>query len=375
MNLNASNFISVNVQMTNTTNTFIIDCGADISIFKRSKIHPSYLINITEKIKLTGITDDTVETIASAVTDLYFEGGLCIKHKFHLVNDEFPIMTDGILGRDFLSSHRCIIDYESWLLKFNVNNEEITIPIQDNLNNGFILPKRSEVIRRIINIPYTYDMVVHSQEILPGVFCGNTIISSNNPYVKFINTTENPVHILYSRFQPIMEPLYNYHIMKINSSIKNKKNRQQDILNQIKTIGIPLDAVKGLQNLIAEYHDIFSLPDDVLTFNNFYTQEIPLQDNCPIYIPNYKNLHAQTNEIQKQVDKMLGENIIEHSVSPYNSPILLVPKKSDTNDKKWRLVVDFRQLNKKILADKFPLPRIDTILINWEELNIFPRWT
>lgn len=38
---------------------------------------------------------------------------------------------------------------------------------------------------------------------------------------------------------------------------------------------------------------------------------------------------------------MLDENVVEHSVPPYNSPILLVPKKSDTNDKKWRLVVDF----------------------------------
>lgn len=240
MNLNASNFIAVNVQMTNARNTFIIDCGADISIFKISKLNPNYLINLTERIRLTGITDDTIETIASAETDLYFEGGLCIKHKFHLVNDEFPIMTDGILGRDFLSSHRCIIDYESWLLKFNVNNEEITIPIYDNLNNGFILPKRSEVVRRIINIPCTYDMVVHSQEILPGVFCGNTIISPNNPYVKFINTTENPVHILYSQFHPTITSLNDYHIMKCN--VSNKKNRRQIILNQINFDGIPLEA-------------------------------------------------------------------------------------------------------------------------------------
>lgn len=41
--------------------------------------------------------------------------------------------------------------------------------------------------------------------------------------------------------------------------------------------------------------------------------------------------------------------------------MLLVPKKSN-NEKKWRLVIDYRQLNKKLIADKFPLPRIDDIL-------------
>ena len=60
---------------------------------------------------------------------------------------------------------------------------------------------------------------------------------------------------------------------------------------------------------------------------------------------------------------MIKDDIIEPSVSPYNSPILLVPKKSQNeNIKKWRLVVDFRQLNKKLSPDKYPLPRIDDIL-------------
>lgn len=42
MNLNASNFITLSVQMTNANNTFIIDCGADISIFKISKINSNF---------------------------------------------------------------------------------------------------------------------------------------------------------------------------------------------------------------------------------------------------------------------------------------------------------------------------------------------
>ena len=33
-----------------------------------------------------------------------------------------------------------------------------------------------------------------------------------------------------------------------------------------------------------------------------------------------------------------------------------------SNEKRWRLVVDFRNVNKKLIADKFPLPRIDDIL-------------
>jgi len=55
---------------------------------------------------------------------------------------------------------------------------------------------------------------------------------------------------------------------------------------------------------------------------------------------------------------------MEPSVSAYNSPLLLVPKKSipGTDKKKWRLRIDYRQINKKLLSDKFPLPRIDDIL-------------
>ena len=59
---------------------------------------------------------------------------------------------------------------------------------------------------------------------------------------------------------------------------------------------------------------------------------------------------------------MLAEKIVEQSNSAYNSPILLVPKKSADWSEKWRLVVDYRQLNKKLVPDKFPLPRIDEVL-------------
>jgi len=64
---------------------------------------------------------------------------------------------------------------------------------------------------------------------------------------------------------------------------------------------------------------------------------------------------------------------VKPSVSAYNSPLLLVPKKSipGPDKKKLRLVIDYRQINKKLLSDKFPLPRIDDILDHLGRAKLF----
>lgn len=201
-------------------------------------------------------------------------------------------------------------------------------------------------------------MVVHSQETQPGIFCGNTIISPNKPIFKFINTTNKSVFITYSKFKPKLEPLQNFHEVSTKGYSQNQTERRNKILNQINNEHLPTNAKRALEKLITQYEDIFALPDENLTTNNFYTQNVSLNDNVPVYIPNYKTIHSQGDKIERQIQKMIAEEIIEPSVSSYNAPILLVPKKSESADKKWRLVIDFRQLNKKIMPDKFPLPRI-----------------
>jgi len=53
---------------------------------------------------------------------------------------------------------------------------------------------------------------------------------------------------------------------------------------------------------------------------------------------------------------MLQKGIIEPSISPWNAPAILVPKKSADGRPKYRFCVDFRSLNKVTQFDTYPLP-------------------
>ena len=63
-------------------------------------------------------------------------------------------------------------------------------------------------------------------------------------------------------------------------------------------------------------------------------------------------------ELDKQVEEMLNQDIIETSKSPWSSPVVLVHKK----DGSFRFCVDYRRLNIVTSKDAHPLPRVDDCL-------------
>ena len=54
---------------------------------------------------------------------------------------------------------------------------------------------------------------------------------------------------------------------------------------------------------------------------------------------------------------MMDKGYIQPSVSPWGAPVLFVKKKDGT----LRLCIDYRQLNKVTIKNKYPLPMIDDL--------------
>ena len=71
-----------------------------------------------------------------------------------------------------------------------------------------------------------------------------------------------------------------------------------------------------------------------------------------------KNEPEKQRELDRQLDDMLRQGIIEYSQSPYTSPVHLVPRKEKDT---FRFCVDHRKLNSQTENQSFTLPRISDV--------------
>nr|KYP59232.1 Transposon Ty3-G Gag-Pol polyprotein [Cajanus cajan] len=77
-----------------------------------------------------------------------------------------------------------------------------------------------------------------------------------------------------------------------------------------------------------------------------------------ISIAPYRMSPKELAELKKQIEELQEKQFNRPSVSPWGAHILLAKKK----DGSMRLCVDYRQLNKVTIKNKYPLPRIDDLM-------------
>lgn len=347
--------------MNNRKYLFLIDTGASVSVIKKDEIPSSMPITQVNTI-INGIGGQ-ITSLGQVSLKLISENYDTFSHNFHVFTN-LPLQASGILGLDFLSSYKCNIDLANNILVINYNGITSYLPIFDkpDYTNCITIPARCEIIHYVyLANDVNEDCIVCAREIEKDVFLGAAIVKPKNGRipVKILNLREEEVKL--ENFVPEVELLNEYQACNF-SKLKADVDRAQNLLKLLKLNHLNCEEKQSIEIICSKYSDVFFLPGDKLNTTNVYQQSITLKPNInPVYVKPYRLPQAMKPEIDRQIKQMLKDNIIEEAQSDWNSPVLLVPKKSE-GSKKWRLVVDFRKLNEVIVDDKFPLPNITDIL-------------
>lgn len=345
---------------------WLVDTGASLSVIKKEAIPINKPI-FTDYTVVNGIAGQIQST--GYITLQLIHRNECARIDFNnkfYVFDSVPLKADGILGLDFLCRYASNIDLNNNVITFYNNERAYTLPLYDTINyldDVLVLPARSESIHYLaLDSEYKGDYVIHSEQLSENIFLAGSIVKvhNNRVPVKILNTDDKDV--ILPIFQPGLNSLDEYDICQFDTCSKTSE-RARDLLNLLKLDHLNVEEKESITHICSKYVDVFFLPGDKLSTTNIYEQTITLKPNTnPVYVKQYRLPQSLKKEVGKQINKMLENDIIEEAKSEWSSPILLVPKKTSNQDKKWRLVVDYRKLNNCIVDDKFPLPNITDIL-------------
>ena len=342
----------------------MLDTGASLSVIK-SEALPQH-VEVHENNTVVNGIGGQIRSQGHVYLTLHTKNYESFRHKFHIFKN-LPLKVDGIIGLDFLCCYKSSISLNSNTLTLYVNDRKCFIPIYetpDYTSNYLFIPARSESLHYVaVNSDLKGDCVICTRELGKDLYLGSAIvrIKDGKIPIRVLNVGSSDVQL--PKFSPEVESLHNYTICMFNKDESNAK-RANIMSSLLKLDHLNLEENKSIHAICKKYVDIFYLPGDRLNTTDIYQQSITLKPNVsPIYVKPYRLPQSVKPEIQKQIKNLLKDDIIEEATSAWSSPILLVPKKSDDkNEKKWRLVVDYRKLNENIQDDKFPLPNITDIL-------------
>ena len=105
--------------------------------------------------------------------------------------------------------------------------------------------------------------------------------------------------------------------------------------------GLLPEQMSELHKMLEGYADVISQSDGDLGKTNLVKHRIDTQGANPIRQPVRRLPMQQRKEVQGMLQDMLKKGVIEHSHSPWASPIVLVKNRDGSH----RFCIDFRHVN------------------------------
>ena len=156
----------------------------------------------------------------------------------------------------------------------------------------------------------------------------------------------------------------------VHLSIIQLCDQEEGLLQTMTTHANSGEVPVKIEQVLWGFADLFQEPKQLPPRRPGHDHQIPLiQGANPVNIRPYRCAKHQKDVIDGLIKEYMQSGIIQNSSSPYASPVVLVGKK----DGSWRMCVDYRELNKHTVKDKFPIPLVEDLLDELHGSVIFSK--
>ncbi|KAJ0801140.1 putative nucleotidyltransferase, Ribonuclease H [Helianthus annuus] len=160
--------------------------------------------------------------------------------------------------------------------------------------------------------------------------------------------------------------------LKLMSCLQARKYLRKDYVAFLTHIVKKGGKEKKLEDIpiVRDFPQVF--PDDVsglppLREVEFRIDLIP--GATPVAKSPYRLAPSEMQELASQLQELTDKGFIRPSSSPWGAPVLFVKKKDGT----FRMCIDYRELNKLTIKNRYPLPRIDDLLDQLQGATCFSK--
>ncbi|XP_049515963.1 uncharacterized protein LOC125942080 [Dermacentor silvarum] len=302
---------------------------------------------------------------------------------------------DIILGWDFLSHHRAIIDCaRAEVALFPLSEASLPDPSESKaakltvVSDTNIPPEMSVLVPVSCSaapdatVLFTPSPIFLRRKALPLPFAVlNTVSGLSTMLV--CNPLQSPVTLLRGESLGRVQPLDPLHILDTSDDMacyeldaltspllcasSSSLSSSSDVLESALDADLPPAYRQQVLALLQNFRSSFDCDQPSLGRTATVTHSIHTGSHPPLRQRPYRVSAAERQIITEQVDDMLHRGVIRPSQSPWASPVVLVRKK----DGSIRFCVDYRRLNKITRKDVYPLPRIDDALDSLQGAEYF----
>ncbi|GJV69843.1 putative ribonuclease H-like domain-containing protein [Tanacetum coccineum] len=129
--------------------------------------------------------------------------------------------------------------------------------------------------------------------------------------------------------------------------------------------------------------DIYGNSNDVQDFPEVFPEDLPglpptrqvefqidlVPGAAPVARAPYRLAPSEMKELSEQLKELSDKGFIRPSSSPWGAPVLFVKKK----DGSFRMCIDYRELNKLTVKNRYPLPRIDDLFDQLQGSSVYSK--